>query len=100
VLNFQNHHFVVGHAVGREAPSDMVTIDLERHAIDHCPALGGNLIPSTPSGCFSDVTVALNLIPGFIKEVMDSHLTLVNWEARGKLIRIGHGKTVGEVKDV
>jgi len=33
VLYFQNYHFVVGHAVGREAPSDMVTIDLERHAI-------------------------------------------------------------------
>jgi hypothetical protein len=100
VLYFQNHHFVVGHAVGREAPSDMVTIDLERHAIDHCPALGGNLIPSTPSGCFSDVTVALNLIPGFIKEVMDSHLTLVIWEARGKLIQIGPGNTEGAVKGV
>jgi hypothetical protein len=59
-----------------------------------------NLIPFAPPGCFSDVTVALNLISGFIKEVMDSRLTLVHWEARGKLIWIGHGKTVGEVKGV
>ena len=38
-------------------------------ALDHRPALGGNLIHSTPRGCFSDETAVRNPRQGMGKEV-------------------------------
>jgi hypothetical protein len=63
-------------------------IELDHAGLKHSPARGRNHLPILLAS-FSDVTFALNLIPRFIKEDMDSLPTLVIWEVRGKLIRIG-----------
>jgi hypothetical protein len=72
----------------RQDRIDIVIIDLDRVAFDHRPALVGNLIPSTPRGCFGDVTGAHNLAPRIIKEVTDGPPNLVTWDARDQPIRI------------
>jgi hypothetical protein len=73
----------------REDLIDIVIIDLDRMALEHRPALVGNLIPSAPPWCLSDVTDARNLIPGLTKEAMDTKPSLVIFKARDKPIRIG-----------
>ena len=75
----------------REDLIDIVIIDLDRIALEHHPALVGDLIPSIPPWplCFSDVTGARNLITGLTKEAMDTKPSLVIFKARDKPIRIG-----------
>ena len=64
-------------------------INLDRFAFDHHPTLGGNLIHSTPRGCFCDVTGAHNLRPGIGKNVKPCIPQLVGEEAEGKPSSIG-----------
>jgi hypothetical protein len=61
----------------------MVIIDLDRVALDKRPALGGNLIHSTPRGYFSDVTIVHDLPPGATEEITIRLAQLVRWEAVG-----------------
>jgi hypothetical protein len=75
----------------RDSERQNVIIDLDRFALDFHPALGGNLIHSTPQRCFSDVTGARNLRPGIGKEVKVCIPQLARWEAEGKSIRIDTG---------
>jgi hypothetical protein len=83
----------------REDLIDIVIIDLDRMALEHRPALVGNLIPSIPRGCFSDVTVAHNLTPRITKKVNNGHPNFILWDARGKPIRIGSFTFVPEKAD-
>jgi hypothetical protein len=74
----------------REDRTDIVIIDLDRIALDHRPALVGNLILSTPLWCFSDVTGVDNLMPRAAhEEVTICLLQLIPWEAIGKPISLG-----------